>query len=47
MQEDYDSLMANDTWALTKLLRDYKEVGCKWVFYIKNDALAEIVRYKP
>ena len=46
MQEEYDSLMANSSWKLTKLPNDCKSVGCKWVFRTKNDALGKIVRYK-
>ena len=29
MQKEYDSLMANGTWELTKLPDDHKSVGCK------------------
>ena len=31
---------------MTKLSKDRKNVGCKWVFCTKNDALGEIIRYK-
>ena len=46
MQEEYDSLMMNGTWELTKLPNDRKSVGSKWMFLTKKDALGEIVRYK-
>ena len=46
MQEEYDLLMANGTWNLTKLPKDRKNVGCKWVIRTKNDALDKIVRCK-
>ena len=29
MQEEYDSLMSNDTWELSKLPKDCNSVGCK------------------
>lgn len=46
MQEEYDSLIANDTWELAALPQDRTSVGCKWVFCTKKDANGEIVRYK-
>ena len=35
--------MAYGTWELTKLPKDRKSVGCKWVFRTKNDALSELL----
>ena len=46
MQEEYNSLMANNTWELTMLPKGRKNVGCKWMFRTKKDALGKIVRYK-
>ena len=46
MQEEYDLLMGNDRCELTKLPKDRKNVGCKWVFCTKNNVLGEIVRCK-
>ena len=46
MQEKYNSLIVNSTWKLTKLPKDRKRVGCKWLFLTKKDALGEIIRYK-
>ena len=46
MQDKNKLLMANGTWELTRLPKDRKSVGSKWVFRTKKDTLGEIVRYK-
>ncbi len=46
MQEEYDSLMANNTWTLVPLPIGKKPVFCKWVFKIKQGANGEVERYK-
>jgi len=46
MQEEYDSLMANNTWTLVPLFVGRKLVSCKWVFKIKQGANGEVERYK-
>ena len=46
MQEEYDLLMVNGTWELTKLPNDHRSVGYKWVFHTKNNALGEVIRYR-
>jgi hypothetical protein len=46
MQEEYDSLMTNNTWTLVPLPVDRKPVSCKWVFKIKQGANGEVERYK-
>ena len=46
MQEDYNLLMANNTWESTNLPKDYKNVGCKWMFCTEIDALDVIAKYK-
>src|SRR3954453_3466851 len=46
MQEEYASLMANDTWKLAPLPNGRKSVGRKWVFRTKRDAQGNVVRYK-
>jgi hypothetical protein len=46
MQEEYDSLMTNNTWTLVPLPADRKPVSCKWVFKIKQGANGEVERYK-
>jgi len=46
MQEEYDSLMKNNTWTLVPLPADRKPVSCKWMFKIKQGANGEVERYK-
>jgi hypothetical protein len=42
MQEEYDSLVVNNTWSLLPLPKGRKPISCKWVFKIKH----EVERYK-
>jgi hypothetical protein len=42
MQEEYDSLMTNNTWTLVPLPVGRKPVSCKWVFKIKQGANGEV-----
>jgi hypothetical protein len=46
MQEEYDSLMTNNTWTLVPLPAGRKLVFCKWVFKIKQGANGEVEHYK-
>jgi histone deacetylase 1/2 len=46
MQEEYNSLMANNTWTLVSLPVGRKPVSCKWVFKIKQGTNGEVERYK-
>jgi len=46
MQEEYDSLMTNNTWTLVPLPTGRKPVSYKWVFKIKKGANGEVERYK-
>jgi hypothetical protein len=46
MQEEYNSLMANNTWTLVPLPPDRKPVSCKWVFKIKQGVNGEVEHYK-
>jgi hypothetical protein len=46
MQEEYDSLMANNTWTLEPLPTSRKPISCKWVLKIKQGANREVERYK-
>jgi hypothetical protein len=46
MQEEYDSLMTNNTWTLVPLPVGRKPVSCKWVFKIKQGTNGEVEHYK-
>jgi hypothetical protein len=46
MQEEYNSLMVNNTWTLVPLPLGRKLVSCKWVFKIKQGVNGEVERYK-
>lgn len=36
MKEEYDALIANETWSLVAPPANKKVIGCKWVFKIKR-----------
>ena len=44
--DEYQSLLDNDTWDLVKLPRGRKAIGCKWVFKVKHDGDGEVERFK-
>jgi hypothetical protein len=46
MQEEYNSLMANNTWTLVPLPLGRKPISYKWVFKIKQGVNGEVERYK-
>ncbi len=46
MQEEYNSLMANNTWTLVPLPIGRKLISYNWVFKIKQGANGEVERYK-
>lgn len=46
MQEEFNSLMANETWELSEMPKGQKIVGCKWVFALKKDNDGKIQRFK-
>ena len=46
MQEEYHSLLQNDTWEPAELPKNHKTIGCKWVFAVKRDVDGNIERYK-
>lgn len=46
MDEEMQSLAANQCWQLQELPPDAKAIGCKWVFKIKRDSKGNVERYK-
>ena len=46
MQQEYDALLANQTWELVKLPSHRTPIGCKWVFIVKENADGTVNRYK-
>lgn len=46
MEEEYKSLMKNNTWILCDLPDDKKAISCKWVFKTKRNEKGEIAKYK-
>ena len=46
VDEEMNSLSANEVWDLVELPKDRKIVGSKWVFKTKRNAHGEIERYK-
>ena len=46
MDEEYHSLMANDTWDLVPLAKGRKLVRCKWVYRTKYASYGSVERLK-
>lgn len=46
MQDEYDSLMENNTWKLEELPSDRRAIRNKWVFALKKDAEGRILKFK-
>ena len=46
MQEEIDSIHRNDTWELTKLPRDKKNIGTKWVYKTKYNSDGSVETHK-
>ncbi len=46
MQEEYNSLVVNNTWSLVPLPKGRNPIYCKWVFKIKHGVDGEVKRYK-
>ena len=46
MNEEYRSLMVNDTWDLVPLLKGLKIVICKWVYKTKYTYDGSVERLK-
>ena len=45
MQEDMDSINKNDTWELTKIPHDKKNIGAKWVYKTKYNSDGSVERH--
>ena len=46
MNEEYNSIMKNQTWELTELPKDKIPIGCKWLFKSKFKFDGSIDKYK-
>jgi hypothetical protein len=46
VNEEYHSLMVNDTWELVLLIKGRKLVKCKWVYRTKYALNGSIERHK-
>lgn len=46
MNNEYESLLQNNTWTLVTLPEGKRAIPCKWVYKMKTNADGEVVRYK-
>lgn len=46
MQQEYDALVAKDTWTLTTLPSHRKAIGYKWVFKLKQNSDGTLNKHK-
>ena len=46
MNEEYNSIMKNQTWELTELPKDKTPIGYKWLFKYKLKSDGSIERFK-
>lgn len=46
VENEYSSLIKNDTWTLCELPSNRKVISCKWVFKLKRKANGDIDKYK-
>ena len=46
MNEEYESIIKNNTWDLVKLPDDKQPIGCKWLFKLKFRADGSIDKHK-
>lgn len=46
MDEEYKSLMENNTWEITTLPQNKRAIPCKWVFKTKTNEEGKIIKYK-
>ena len=45
MEEEYESIMKNNTWELTELPKHKKAIGCKWTYKPKFKSDGSIDKY--
>ena len=46
MNEEYESIMKNETWELIELPENKVPIGCKWLYKTKFNANGSIDKYK-
>ena len=46
MNEEYESIMKNETWELTELSKNKVPIGCKWLYKTKFNVDGSIDKYK-
>ena len=46
MKQEFDALLAKNTWTLTPLPSHRKPIGCKWVFKLKENYDGTINKHK-
>lgn len=46
MKEEIEAIERNDTWYLTELPKDAKEIEVKWIFKTKHDEKGNVSKYK-
>ena len=46
MNEEYESIMKNETWELTEFPENKVPIGCKWLYKTKFHAYGSIDKYK-
>lgn len=46
MDEEYKSLLENNTWEMTTLPANKRAIPCKWVYKVKRNENGETVKYK-
>ena len=46
VEEEYESIMENNTWELTELPKHKNPIGCKWIYKPKFKSDGSIEKYK-
>ena len=46
MEEEIETLKKMETWTLKELPKDWKTIGCNWVFVRKRDELGNIIQWR-